>query len=193
MDYFVLTVHSEQGGVVDSYPDGAPKGWRFDEGIPLAKEFPKNASVQFTPNFPKARKLEDFQPNLLSLLIVSPRVREVLKALEVKNAEFLPVTVKDQKKKTLANDYAILNVLGAEDAIDLARSTVQMDTIIDGDIARVRKLVLKKKIDPAAKIFRCEKRTNLILVRDDVRAALEKAKLTGCKLVPVADFDELFA
>jgi hypothetical protein len=193
VDYFVLTVHSEQGGVVDSYPDGAPKRWRFHKGIPLANEFPKNASIQFTPNFPKARKLEDFQPNLMSLLIVSPRVREVIQALEVKNAEFLPVTVKDQKKKTVANDYAILNVLGAEDAIDLSRSKVEMDTIIDGNIAQVRKLALKKKIDPAAKIFRCEKHTRLILVRDDVRAAFEKARLTGCKLVPIADFDELFA
>jgi hypothetical protein len=194
LDYYVLTVSSAEGGVIDSLPDGSPKGWKFHEGMPLTKEFPTKAVVQFTPNFPKARKLVDFQPNILSLLIISPRVQAVVRALAVKNAEFLPLTMKDQKKKVVATDYAIFNVLDTEDAIDLAKSEVVMDTIIDGDIARVRKLVLNRKgIDPDAKIFRCEKRSRLILVREDVKAALEKANLTGCRLVPVNQFDELFA
>ncbi|HEY7725138.1 MAG TPA: DUF1629 domain-containing protein [Anaeromyxobacteraceae bacterium] len=192
MDYFVLTTGSEQGGVIDALPAGSPKGWKFHEGIPLAKEFPAKAALVFTPNFPKQRKLEDFQPNIMGLLIVSRRVRELLESQRVENAEFLPVAIKDHRKKVAAPDYSILNLLGSEDAIDLGRSKVEMDTIIDGDVSRVMKLVLNRKgIRPEAKMFRCTRRTRLVLVREDLRAAIAGAGLTGCKLVPAEGFDDL--
>ena len=192
MDYFVLTTGSEQGGVIDALPSGSPKGWKFNEGTPLAKEFPAKAALVFTPNFPKQRKLEDFQPNILSLLIVSSRARKLFESMGVEGAEYLPVAIKDHKKKVVAPDYSILNLLGTEDAIDLERSKVVMDTIIDGDIAEVRKLALNRKgIRPEAKMFRCARRTRLILVRGDIRTAIEKAALTGCKLVPAEGFDDL--
>lgn len=192
MDYFVLTTGSNEGGVIDSLPAGSPKGWRLKEGLPLAAEFPPKATLVFTPNFPKQRKLVDFQPNVLDLLIVSPRVQELVQSLGIQNAEFLPVAIRDHKKKVVAPDYAILNLVGSEDAIDLDHSKVDMDPIVDGDVSRVLKLALNRKaIRPDAKMFRCARRTFLILVREDVRAAFEKAGFSGCKFVPAEGFDDL--
>jgi hypothetical protein len=193
MDYWVLAKASEQGAIIDSYPQGGPSDWKYDEGMRLAKDFPRNATILFSPNFPKHRKLEDFQPNILNALIVSPRTRAVVESIAVQNAEFLPVQVKDHKKKVVAKDYAFLNLIGTVDAIDLSRATCEIEPIDPTRFDQIRKLALdQKRIPPEAKMFRLARRPSVIVVDDDVRKAFEKAQLTGYKLHPAEGWDELF-
>ncbi len=183
MSYWVLTAQSREGGVIDAYPLGSPDDYLFDEAIPLANEFPPDAAVRFSKNFPQARKLEDFQPNTLGALIVSRRVRELLDGLGVKNAEYLPVAVKDHASQVAAPDYAILNLIGAEPAIDMNASVVVMDDLEQDQIYKIKKLVVDRgAISPDVKIFRCTARRLLYMIRDDVKAAFEKAGLTGYRL-----------
>jgi hypothetical protein len=192
MDYFVLTVESDDGAVTDSVPKGGPSAWKYDKGIPLAAEFPRGAFIPFARNFPQARALMDFQPSLERLLIISPRTREVVESLGVTNAEFLAVAMKDHKKKVVATDYAILNLLGAEEAIDMERSKYRMNHLAKDQIDRVENLVLgPKKIRPEAKVFRCTTFRRLILIREDAKQAFEKAGLTGWKAAPAEGYDSL--
>lgn len=183
MNYWILTAQSREGGVIDAYPLGSPDDYLFDEALPLANDFPPDASVGFSDNFPQARKLEDFQPNTLGALIVSRKVRELLDGLGVKNAEYLPVAVKDHQDQVVAPDYAILNLIGTEPAIDLNASMVIMDDLESDQIYKIKKLVLDRKaISPDARIFRCTARRRLYMIRDDVKVAFEKAGLTGYRL-----------
>ena len=76
MNYYVLKAKSRDGGVIGLYPANSPAGWKFNKGISLINECPKQATVQFSNNFPNAQKLFDFQPNTLSALIISPKVRQ---------------------------------------------------------------------------------------------------------------------
>jgi hypothetical protein len=186
MDYFVLLLDSEAGGaVIDAFPKGSPADWKFDEGISLARAFPRNGSVIFSRNFLQLRKLLDFQPNILNTLIVSARARKVIEALGVTNAEFLPVAVKDHKGKVAAEDYAILNLLGGEDAIDMERSRFQMNRIDKDQVARFFELAVNPKgIDADARLFRCSRARRVFLVRQDARDALARAGLTGLRMVP---------
>jgi hypothetical protein len=183
MDYWILVDQSKEGGVIDCYPPGSPDDYLFDDARPLADQFPSGAAVKFSRNFPQARKLEDFQPNTMGALIVSRRVRELLDGLGVKNAEYLPVAVKDHKGEVIAPDYAILNLLGSEPAVDLKASIVEMGALDEDQIDTVKKLVLDHAaISPDAKIFRCAARRLLYMIRDDVKAAFEQAGLTGYRL-----------
>jgi len=192
MDFFVLRVNLFDGALTDSVPKGGPSAWKYFEGIPLAPEFPKGAFLPFARNFPQEKALVDFQPSLESLIIISPRARQVIEALGVSNAEFLTVAMKDHKKKVVAKDYAILNLLGAEDAIDLKRSTYRMSHLDTEQIDRVEKLVLApKKIRRGAKLFRCATFRSLILVRSDVKQAFEEAGLKGFSLSPAQGYDSL--
>src|SRR5215217_1244846 len=129
MKYFVFKVMAEEAGFIGSYPRGSPTEWKFDEGISLAKEFPMGGEVSFSKNYPDDRNLYDFQPNLMSDLLVSGRARKLIESLELTNAEWLPVVVKDHKGNVVGPDYAFLNLQGAEPAIDMERSVYRMDSL----------------------------------------------------------------
>lgn len=183
MNYWVLISKAVDGAVIDGWPAGGPPDWQYGEGKPIGPAYPRNASVIFSKNFPQLRKLHDFQPNILSALLVSAKARGVMEGLGVDNAEFLPVAVKNHAGEVVSKDYAFLNLLGGEDAIDLERSQVTMNRLAKDQVGDIDKLVLKPQgIRPEAKIFRCTRHRKLFLVREDVKAAFEAAGLTGYKL-----------
>ena len=180
MKYFVFKVMAEEAGFIDEYPRGSPADWKFDEGISLAREFPMGGEVSFSDNYPDDRNLYDFQPNLMSDLLVSGRARKLIESLELPNAEWLPVVVKDHQGKVVGKDYAFLNLQGAEDAIDMERSRYEINHLAKDQIGLIEKLALKPAaINPQAKMFRCTTHRRLILVREDVLTAFEQAGLTG--------------
>ena len=182
MKYFVIKVMAEEAGFIDSYPRGSPADWKFDEGISLAKDFPAGGEVSFSDNYPDDRNLYDFQPNLMSDLLVSGRARKLIESLGITQAEWLPVVVKDHQGSVVDPDYAFLNLLGAEDAIDMERSVYRMDALEKDQIGRIKKLALKyESISVQAKMFRCTKERRLILIREDVHAAFSQAGLTGLR------------
>ncbi|WP_163868656.1 imm11 family protein [Myxococcus eversor] len=183
MKYFVFKVMAVEAGFIDEYPKGSPTDWKFAEGISLAKEFPMGGEVSFSDNYPDHRNLYDFQPNLMSDLLVSGRARKLIESLELTNAEWLPVVVKDHKGNVVGPDYAFLNLQGAEPAIDMERSVYRMDSLAKDQIGRVKNLVLKHDaISPQAKMFRCTMQRRLTLIREDVHAAFIEAGLTGFKV-----------
>ncbi len=183
MKYFVLKTKSKDGGVIGMYPPKSPAGWMFHKGQSLIDKFPKAAAVQFSNNFPEARKLYDFQENTLSALIVSERVRQLLESLGITNAEYLLVDIKDHKGQVVGKSYAILNLLGAEDAIDMEKGEYEMDPLDKDQIGQITRLAINKKgIRPGAKMFRCSKELRLVLINEEVHEAFKKAGLTGFKV-----------
>jgi hypothetical protein len=141
MKCFVLKTKSRDGGVIGMYPPKSPAGWMFHKGQSLIDKFPKGAAVQFSNNFPDARKLHDFQQNTLNALIVSERARQLLESLGITNAEYLPVDIKDHKGQVAGTNYAFLNLLGAEDAIDMEKGEYEMDrtaSIFDAQVPLAR-------------------------------------------------------
>lgn len=183
MKYFVFKVRAKEAGFIDAYPRGSPTEWKFAEGISLIHQFPVGGETSFSPSYPDDRNLYDFQPNLMSGLLVSGRARKLIESLEVTNAEWLPVVVKDHQGAVVGADYAFLNLQGAEDAIDMERSVYKMDHLEKDQIGRVKKLALKyDAISPQAKLFRCTMERRLILIREDVHAAFVQTGLTGFKV-----------
>ncbi|NTX38168.1 hypothetical protein HUA78_27350 [Myxococcus sp. CA033] len=183
MTYFVFKITAEEAGYIEEHPKGSPTDWKFDEGISLAKVYPMGGEVSFSDNYPDNRNLYDFQPNMMRNLLVSGRARKVIESLEVGNAEWLTVVVKDHKGNVVGPDYAFLNLLGAEDAIDMERSTYEMDSFEKTQIGFIEELAIKpNSIRPEAKMFRCAKDRRLILIREDVHAAFVQAGLTGFKV-----------
>ncbi|NTX38165.1 hypothetical protein HUA78_27335 [Myxococcus sp. CA033] len=190
MKYFVFKVMAVEAGFVDEYPRGSPTDWKFDKGISLAREFPMGGEVSFSRNYPDDRNLYDFQPNLMSDLLVSGRARKVIESMELTNAEWLTVVVKDQQGSVVGPDYAFLNLQGAEDVIDTERSDYRMDAIAKDQIDRINNFVLKyDAISSQAKMFRCKGFLRLILIREDVLAAFEQAGLTGFRTYEAEGWD----
>ncbi|MGC4014799.1 MAG: hypothetical protein QM755_09840 [Luteolibacter sp.] len=77
MSFWVL-ISRNDGAVIDAYPKGGPKGWRYLEPQPLAQEFQEGLAMRFSSNFSSKRKVYDFVDNILDILIVSSRVRQLI-------------------------------------------------------------------------------------------------------------------
>jgi hypothetical protein len=192
MNYFVLMTKAPGAGVIEMYPPKSPAGWKFDEGESLIKQYPKKAVVQFSSNFPEDRALSDFQENILSAFIISEKVRGVLESLKITNAEYLPVSILDHKGQVVGKNYAFLNLLGGEEALDMEKGVYRMNSLDEGQVGRVKKLVINKKgIRPGMKMFRCSRFRRLVLIDEEVHEAFVDAKLTGFSAVKAEGWNGL--
>ncbi|MCY1073682.1 imm11 family protein [Archangium lansingense] len=182
--FWILDTVSNPGAVIETVPAGTPSKWRFFKGKSLVSEFPTGATVKFSEDFPKQRKLFDFVANTLSLLIVSKKVRDLLDAVGVEGCEYMPIGVRDHKDKLVGPDYFIVHPLGGEDGVDLEKSVYDKDPFDEKQIHVVRKLVLKKEeISPNARLFRLKPLMRDYVVDQTVAEALQKSGVTGFRLL----------
>lgn len=185
MKYWVLKARTPDDGVrLSIVPSAGPEGWQYHEGVSLADGYPQrgDASMYFDPDYPEDVVLYDFVDNINGLVVASQKAQTVFGKLGVSNIEVLPVWLCDHQDEVASREYAILNVLGSVDCIDMDRSIVRMDSIIKNQISGIKKIYLKHdSIQQDAKIFRASTRLNEIFVRDDVKKSLESAGLVGCK------------
>jgi hypothetical protein len=182
MSYWVLKCIND-GAVVGGFPRSKIKAWRYGAGERLAKEFPKNAAVQFADQYKNRRKLYDFVFNLEDALFVSSKVKSILERLETPGLEFLPISIKDHNGAVAAPDYFILNPIGSQDIIDMKKSKVVMSALFEDRVASIEKLALQPKaVAKDAHLFRATNMTSLILIDDAVRKAFEQEGVTGYRL-----------
>lgn len=170
----------DDAAVITDFPEG-PQSFEFARGEPVASEVAAGATVRFSDRYP-GRQLRDFQQNTLSAVIASAHARAVIQSLEIGPVEFIPVAVLDHRGKVAASDYAIVNLLGCQPAIDMKKSALSMSTLIPTRVARIKRLVLDREaISEDAKMFRCEHALRTFIIREDVKEAFEAARLTGFK------------
>ena len=195
MKYWVFKVSAPEGGAyISEVPSKGPKSFRYDKGERLLSEFPKDdaAGMYFDPDYPDDTELFDFVDNINSLIIANKKVCDVLVALALPNIEFLPIWLYDQQDQVVSKEYAIVNVLGSVDCIDMEKSEIDMDSIIETQIYSIDNLVLDyDKIPEDASIFRATTKLDEIFVRDDVKNAMESAGLEGCVFIEADGWDGL--
>lgn len=191
---FAFLCDRNDGAVLDACPQGGPEGWRYLVSERLTAEYPPDGlKTGFSPNFPGRRKLYDFVDSILSIRIVSERVRRVVMELAPDDVEFLPLTLVDHQKDVASRDYFIMNVVADRDVIDLERSTVRMSHILKEEISRVWELTLKEDIPPEGpKVFRPKHLRVYTMVDPTIQAALTAAGLMGVKFLPANGWDGKF-
>lgn len=183
--FWILDTLSNPGAVIETLPEGTPDTWRFFKGKSLASDFPTGATVKFSRDFPKQRKLFDFVATPLALLIASKKVKDILDSVGVDNCEYMPIGVRDHKDKLVGPEYFIIHPLGGEDGIDLEKSVYSNDPFNEKLIHLINKLVLKKEeITSGARLFRFKQLMRHYVVDQTVADALQKGKVTGFRLLP---------
>lgn len=193
MKYWIFKISApECGAYLSRVPSKGPKSFRYDEGKSLFREFPKDdaAGMYYDPDYPDDTELFDFVDNINSLIIANQKVSDVLVALELPNIEFLPIWLYDHQDQVASKEYAIVNVLGSVDVINMEKSTIRMNSLIKDQVDRIKNLVLDyDKIPEDARIFRATTKLDEIFVRDDVKNAMESAGLEGCVFIEADGWD----
>ncbi len=192
MRYYGWWANSERNGIVwhvhaRGWKDDFELGERLLEARPFSpEEWDSEAIAFWDEEFP----LTDlpFDPNIP---FHSPRLRALLERLGLgKDIQYLPIRILGEKTGQEVGVYYIANYLRCIPCLDLERSIygrygehpqdfeVFSDRI--GQISHVWKAVLRQEAIRNACLFRVEEWKYIVVVREDVKAAMEEEGITGC-------------
>jgi hypothetical protein len=135
-------------------------------------------------------KTEDFISNTTDALVVSQRIKDLLADIELKNNEWLSVSIINHRKRKVKTPYFILNQLNLQDCIDLEQS-VFIRNAIDPDLFLVikRLVVSEKKIEEGLAIFRMHHYPFVCLFHRSVAEKIQREACTGIEFRELEDWE----
>lgn len=196
MDYFVWTDDRSDDALawISDRPEAfGSKGFMLNQGTPCADWFPKDLVFDLSRSYGGV-KLPDHLPNTLSLRVVSAKLKRLLEELAPKTRiEFLPVRLRNRRKKIEAAPYWIANVLEVIPCTDMKRSDYWENTIVKGQVESFKRLVLdERKIPKGVKLFRLGEKKDLLLVHRDLGQPVVDADCTGVFFMDVEEYGKEF-
>jgi len=150
------------------------------KAVPLAHTFPESLQVDLSPK--GGDMITDFVSNIFRILIVSQKARSILEDEGIRGdqVEYLPIALRDKRKKPLKESFFIVNVLRAVDCFDWKRSVYKTYKNSPREIssASLEVLhVLPEAIPGDAKLLRLGELRRELILRADL---LERLKREGC-------------
>ena len=183
MKYWVIKPSSlSDGAYLSGLSSTMPKAQKFRKGISLINNYPapEDCKIYYDPQYPEGTRLYGVLDNITDFLIINGDVRNVFEDAGVDSIEYLPIWLCDHKHEISSKDYTICNVLNKVDIVDMDKSTYRISSLDEGQINRIKKLVVNYDAIPEdAKMFRASKKLDQIFINDDVKQALEKAGIEG--------------
>ncbi|NOJ52700.1 hypothetical protein HK404_08785 [Myxococcus xanthus] len=133
-------------------------------------------------------QIPDLVNNTERISIVSEKLKALLEQQAGARIEFLPVTIANHKGRVAAKDYFIANLLDHVDCVDKERSEVEElnpdPTLLSG---LFRLQVFPERIPSNAKLFRLKTMPPAIIVREDLRAAIDAGHITGVNYIAMGE------
>lgn len=131
--------------------------------------------------------IPDVINNALGYLMVSPPVQALLSSRATAEIEYLPFTILNHKGRPSGNGY-IVNVIGTVSCVDIEKTEGLPDPVNEGWLMSLDVLHLdQEQADRAPNIFRIDVMPRVIVIRDDLRAALQDHGVTGARYLKTGE------
>ncbi|HEY8927097.1 MAG TPA: DUF1629 domain-containing protein [Polyangia bacterium] len=192
--YFIFAAQFDKKTCIvgEMPPAFEDKGWRVRKGIRMDQRHPPDTVLTMDEGH-KGLVVPDMVNNIIGMCIVSKRLKELLERESGASVEYLPVSIANHKGRIAATDCFLVNVLDQVDCIDLARSDVDQHGPKPGLLSGLHRLhIFEDKVPPESKLFRLQAMPEAILIRDDLRAAIEAAGMTGSKFVAMGERHDIY-
>ena len=178
--YFIVDSSGEDDHcVIDTDSPALRDLWQLAKGTPVGGPLPTDLSVQMDKSHP-GLIIPDFINNTLNVFIASNRLKILWEREDVVKIEWVPIRIYNHKRRIASKDSFIANVLTAQDCVDMERTVSEPSCLWPGNIGPLYKLYLDPaRIDPELKLFRLAKRPTTLIIRDDLREAMEREGITG--------------
>ncbi len=185
------TILDSESLSIEQHPENIRrKAYLLSEGAPCKDWFPDHPVYTIAED--SGLNPTDFVHNNVLVPIVSETIKSVLETATEK-VEFLPINVVDRRNTPLVKQYYIFNVLDIISCADMTKSDFEMSALDKGQVDHFRHLHLDPSKTPRdLKIFRLSEKTGLILIREDLRDALEQSKATGIAFGKLEDYGKKF-
>jgi hypothetical protein len=160
--------------------DLEPESWRVTDGEPMAGVFPKDAVIHMTDR-DRGPKLGSFVGNTWNMFIVSTQFRRLIEdACIGVPIEYLPLSIRDPRKRLLSADHHLVNPLGTFDCMDRKKSDIAWDDTNPKEIISVDSIVIdRRKIADAPELFRVQDDPTSYVIGFKLAQAMVAAKLTN--------------
>lgn len=187
-DYYLLkTEFDPKNCVVDKMPSAAKDVFRIKSGERMGNRFPKDATLQMSDSY-AGQAVTDSIANTFDFLIVSDRLKQLIAELRPDDVEYLPVQLRDHKKKPVAGDFWVVNLLGTLACADAAGTEGKKSAMDPGQFLILKRLqVVKSAIPDDLHVFRLGEMTSKIVVSDAFRQAAKKARIQGLRFVGMGE------
>ena len=191
-DHVMWRYAAADGAVVLQEFSGVDEKYPLHDGVPLATSFPADAAFHLHPDFPDDLLLQDSLLNSDMCIVISQRLMAAVKQLSPPQVEYLPVAVIDHKGRKLREPYFILHPTDPVDCIDREASGAEVDEILDPEsIESVQRMVLDPaRIPPERGIFRLKHHWGVVVVRQDLAAALDAGGFSGVRWLELDQYPE---
>jgi hypothetical protein len=162
-------------------------GWMLVEGTRASGRHSPSASLGMTGHYPGI-KLSDNLRNTFGYWVISRAMKAVLEREAHTEIEFLPISIINHKGRRADGEFFIANPFAIEDCVDRSGSDVDESAMAPGFFGGIYRLALDTaRIPPEARLFRLKQMPKVIIVRDDLRAALDAQGLTGLGYISMGE------
>jgi hypothetical protein len=181
MPRFSILTAQEGGGAccVFRFPKDLEDVFSAAQGERLGADYPDGLRFHMAAEAPGLRVL-DVIDNALTYLMVTEKVKTLLERHATAEIEHLRFTLVNHKGRVASDRCYIVNVIGTLDAMDRYQSRGVDHPILQGQLVELHRLVLHEdRIGPETNLFRLATFPAAILIRDDLRAILDREGVTG--------------
>lgn len=146
------------------------------------KKWPNNIELYYE----KGNVVLDYIPNVLSWLIFSDKVIDMLNRLNIASIQCFPVNICSKNNKEKHYSANVINVLESISALNWEKSDYISWEDDPKYIKLLRNIVLKFDCDYRdLDMFRLEESKNYIIVSERIKEGIEMKNLTGFGLTPL--------
>ncbi len=180
-DYFVVRpTNDKKACYVEDYPSMVEDFEMPTTGERMGDAYPPDVRLEMSSEF-KGILVPDNIPNALGYFLVSQAAKAVLEQhVTGAEIEFLPFSLVNHKGRKSPETAYIANVIGTSDCVDMDATDGSPGTFRDDEFSFIHSLKLDPdRIDAEANLFRLRPLSEMIVVRSDMKEAIEAAKLSG--------------
>jgi hypothetical protein len=138
----------------------------------------------------------DFPLTSPDLPVHSLKLKRIIEQDELTKVQYLPLTIMRRGQNNLVEGYSVANYLNVIDGVDRQASVYQVWTednlvfwekrpYLLGTFRDIPKLVLNSARVRDVPLFRLKGWELAVIVREDLKQAMEAATITGCRFVEV--------
>jgi hypothetical protein len=169
---------SEDDAYVDSLPEVIEQNdLEFDLGEAVNQQVPIIDLIIEEED--QGRLTDHISTTAARGLLVADSLLDVIKKVGVDNIQSFPTRVLDHEGVVLSEKYKLLNIIGKIYAVDLEQSDVNVHPDFPEHIEFINSLVIKDSIPSDLQLFRLAENTEVIVVTDELKNAIEESKASG--------------
>lgn len=171
--------------------DGVEDIFEFARGVPRTASFPSDACFSMNLDYPRDMVVTDNLNNVNRMIIASTKLKELLHARGLVKVEYLPVAIRNHKKKLLPEPYYIVHPIEPVDCLEIDKCGARWGNVAADKIKFVKQLIIDEaRVDPARELLRLKFFYEVIVARRDLAQAIDAAGCTGVRWVELKDFPE---